>query len=152
TAWHHIAVTFTNSTQTMQFYVDGALVTTAMKALEADGAGHVVTIGNVLSKFPFSGLLDELRIYDRVLTPAEIQAELRSGTAKTLAFTIQQGASGEFSLQEVASGLSVPVQMATAPDGRIFVNELVTGKIRVVTPTATLPWQVQVAPFATLPV
>ena len=42
--------------------------------------------------------------------------------------------------------------MATAPDGRIFVNELYQGNIRVVTPTATLPWQVQAAPFATLPV
>ena len=100
----------------------------------------------------FSGLLDEFRIYDRVLTPAEIQAELRSTTAKTLAFTILPGTGGEFSLQEVASGLSVPVQMATAPDGRIFVNELNSGNIQVVTPTAALPWQVQATPFATLPV
>jgi glucose/arabinose dehydrogenase len=42
--------------------------------------------------------------------------------------------------------------MATAPDGRIFVNELNTGNIRVVTPTATLPWLLQAAPFAHLDV
>ena len=152
TAWHHIAVTFTNSTQALQFYVDGALATTATKALEADGAGHVVTVGNLFGNNTFSGLLDEFRIFSRVLTLAEIQAEVTS-TAKTLAFTILPGTTGgEFSLLEVASGLNVPVQMATVPDGRIFVNELVTGNIRVVTPTATLPWQVQAAPFATLPV
>ena len=48
TNWHHIAVTFTDSTKTLQIYVDGALATTATKALEADGAGHVVTVGNLL--------------------------------------------------------------------------------------------------------
>ena len=48
TNWHHVAVTFTDSTNTLKIYVDGALVTTATKALEADGAGHVVTLGNLL--------------------------------------------------------------------------------------------------------
>ena len=75
TNWHHIAVTFTDSTNTLQIYVDGALATTATKALEADGAGHVVTLGNLLGSNPFSGLLDDVRIYSRVLTLAEIQAD-----------------------------------------------------------------------------
>src|SRR5262245_47994948 len=70
----------------------------------------------------------------------------------TLAFSIVAGASGDFALQEVVSGLNFAVNMATAPDGRIFVNEYLTGKIRVVTPTATLPWHLQAAPFATLPI
>ena len=47
TNWHHVAVTFTDSTNMLKIYVDGALVTTATKALEADGAGHVVTVGNL---------------------------------------------------------------------------------------------------------
>ena len=50
TNWHHIAVTFTDSTNTLQIYVDGTLVTTATKALEADGAGHVVTLGNLFEQ------------------------------------------------------------------------------------------------------
>ena len=151
TAWHHIAVTFTNSTQTMQFYVDGALATTAPKALEADNPGHVMTVGNLLGDNSFSGLLDEFRIFSRVLTQAEIQAELRSRTAKTLAFTILPGTGGDFSLQEVVGGLIFPASMATAPDGRIFVTELYKGNIRVVTPTTTLPWQLQTTPFYTFP-
>jgi len=78
------------------------------------------------------------------------ETELMS-TERTLSFTISQGTGGAFSLQEVASGLNFPTAMATTPDGQIiFVTELVTGKIRVVTPTATLPWQLQAAPFATL--
>ena len=75
TNWHHVAVTFTDSTNTLRIYVDGALATTATKALEADGAGHVVTLGNQQGNNPFSGLLDDVRIYNRVLTPAEIQAD-----------------------------------------------------------------------------
>ena len=47
TNWHHIAVTFTDATNLLNIYVDGALATTATKALEADGASHVVTIGNL---------------------------------------------------------------------------------------------------------
>ena len=73
------------------------------------------------------------------------------GTAQTLAFTILQGADGAFSLQQVVGNLDFPVPMATAPDGRIFVGELSTGKIRVVTPTPSLPWQLQSTPFATVP-
>ena len=75
TNWHHVAVTFTDSTNTLQIYVDGALATTATTALEADGAGHVVTLGNLLGSYPFSGLLDDVRIYNRALTLAEIQAD-----------------------------------------------------------------------------
>jgi len=82
----------------------------------------------------------------------QAETELTS-TAKTLSFTIPQVTGGAFSLQEVVSGLNFPTAMATALDGRIFVTELFTGKIRVVTPQATpLPWQLQAAPFATLPV
>ena len=75
TNWHHIAVTFTDSTNTLRMYVDGVLITTATKALEADAATHVVTLGNLHNSNPFSGLLDEFRIYSRVLTLAEIQTD-----------------------------------------------------------------------------
>jgi len=68
-------VTFTDSTNTLRIYVDGALVTTATKALEADNAAHVATVGNHNGNNPFSGVLDEVRIYTRVLTLAEIQAD-----------------------------------------------------------------------------
>ena len=75
TNWHHVAVTFTDATNLLNLYVDGVLRTTATKALEADGASHVVTVGNHQGSNPFSGVLDEVRIYSRVLTLAEIQAD-----------------------------------------------------------------------------
>ena len=80
TNWHHVAVTFVDATNTLSFYVDGTLRTTATKALEADGANHLAIFGNHLFGTPgeanaFSGLLDEVRIYNRALTLAEIQAD-----------------------------------------------------------------------------
>jgi len=78
TNWHHIALVFTRSSNTLQFYVDGTLRTTATKALEADGAGHVFTLGNHLSSYPFSGLIDELRIYNQALTAAQITTAMNA--------------------------------------------------------------------------
>src|SRR4029077_15919498 len=75
TNWHQVAVTFTRNINTLKMYVDGALVTTATKALEADNAAHVVTLGNLPGNDTFSGLLDEVRIYTRGLTLTEIQAD-----------------------------------------------------------------------------
>ncbi len=80
TAWHHVAVTFVDATNTLRFYVDGTLRTTATKALEADGATHLAIFGNHLYATPgeanaFSGLLDEVRIYNRALTLTEIQTD-----------------------------------------------------------------------------
>src|SRR5262249_2510959 len=78
----------------------------------------------------------------------QAENELAS-TQKTLSFTIVQGPSGAFGLQQVVGGLNTPVTMATTPDGRIFVNELTTGNIRVVTPNP-LPqlWTLQTTVFA----
>jgi hypothetical protein len=78
TNWHHIAMTFTNATKLVIIYVDGALATTAPKGLEADGADHIVMLGNHLGRNTFSGLLDEVRIYNRALTQAEIQTDMNT--------------------------------------------------------------------------
>ena len=75
TNWHHVAVTFTEATTLLNIYVDGVLRTTAIKTLEGDGTGHVVTVGNHQGSNPFSGLLDDVRIYSRALTLAEIQTD-----------------------------------------------------------------------------
>ena len=74
TNWHHIAVTFTRSTNTVAMYVDGTLRTTAVRNLEADGGSHVVTVGNMRGSNPFSGSIDEVRVYNQVLTAAQITA------------------------------------------------------------------------------
>jgi hypothetical protein len=72
--WHHIAAVFTRATSRLQIYVDGTLRTSATKDLEPDNAAHVVTIGNMLGSTAFSGLVDEVRIYNHALSAAEVAA------------------------------------------------------------------------------
>ena len=54
----------------------------------------------------------------------------------------------------IASGLNFPVQMAMAPDRRIFFNERLTGKIRVLQRGAGSPpaYSLRSRPFYKLPV
>lgn len=49
-------------------------------------------------------------------------------------FSISQPPTGDLQLQSVLSGLSFPVGMALAPDGRVFFNERLTGRIRIINP------------------
>lgn len=49
-------------------------------------------------------------------------------------FSISQPPTGDLQLQSVLSGLNFPVGMALAPDGRVFFNERLTGRIRLINP------------------
>jgi glucose/arabinose dehydrogenase len=57
-----------------------------------------------------------------------------SEATKTLSFSVSQPPTGDLQLQSVISGLNFPVGMTLAPDGRVFFNERLTGKIRIINP------------------
>jgi hypothetical protein len=80
TNWHHLALVYTTSTQTA--YLDGSQVAT-MSGTPNPGVSNIIYIGNgyantgiqgisTTGNQPFSGLIDEVRFYNAVLTPAEI--------------------------------------------------------------------------------
>jgi Concanavalin A-like lectin/glucanases superfamily len=74
--WHHIAYT-NNSAGTQSIYRDGVLV--ASGATGTGGSMNTATtlaIGTSRNAGSFSGFLDEVRVYDTELTPAEITAAL----------------------------------------------------------------------------
>jgi hypothetical protein len=81
TNWHHIALVFTRSSNTLQFYLDGTLRTTATKNLEADGTSHTFVIGNHLNSYPFSGLIDEVRVYGQALTATQVSTDMNTPLA-----------------------------------------------------------------------
>ena len=81
TNWHHIALVFTRASNAVQIYVEGTLRTTATKNLEADDAAHGVTIGNQGGNNPFSGLIDEVRIYNQALTAAQVSTDMNTPLA-----------------------------------------------------------------------
>ncbi len=79
TNWHHVAVVFTRATNTLRFYVDGTLRTTATRNLEADGTSHAVVIGNMQVSHAFSGLIDEVRLHAQALTAAQVVSGMNAG-------------------------------------------------------------------------
>jgi concanavalin A-like lectin/glucanase superfamily protein/putative Ig domain-containing protein/lipid A 3-O-deacylase PagL len=80
-AWHHIALTYSNGTFTG--YLDGKADGTSFFPSESLPTGTGLGIGGHSNFVPedFDGLIDELRVYDRALDPAEIQGIFNVGSA-----------------------------------------------------------------------
>ena len=79
--WTHITVTYTTAAggSTMKFYIDGALVATVTGANQNILQGNnALRIGNSNASISegFNGVIDELRIYNRALSAAEIVADM----------------------------------------------------------------------------
>jgi hypothetical protein len=77
--WYHVAATYDGSTQ--RLYADGARV--AFSIVDAPlppGAAHEVFISS-LAGSSMNGLIDEVAIYNRALTAAEIQSHFTAGRA-----------------------------------------------------------------------
>ena len=77
-AWTHVAVTFDGSA--LRIYVDGTLVTTRTGASPPPVSTNPLRIGGdaVWSDEFFDGSLDEIRVYDRALTAAEITSDMNT--------------------------------------------------------------------------
>ena len=85
--WLHIAATLDGGSGDMRLYVNGQIVaetnTTSRPTCPLTGANRSVCIGNTpgTAGFPFDGWIDEISLYSRALTQAEIQSIYLAGTA-----------------------------------------------------------------------
>ena len=80
--WHHLAVVLTLG-QAAAFYIDGRLSSTQPLATAAAANGAPLWIGTLPGSYngsPFTGSLDEVRIYDQTLSASDIAA-LVAGTS-----------------------------------------------------------------------
>ncbi len=73
--WYHVAATFNDSTNTVLLYVNGALVQTGSLTYSPTTETADLLIGRSIDNEYWNGSLDDLRIYPKVLTLAEV-AEL----------------------------------------------------------------------------
>src|SRR3989344_3616023 len=101
--WHHVVVVSISTTD-MRLYVDGvqrdtALNTAKTRVLNATGLAFVSACDP--DRF-FNGLLDEMRIYNRALSAAEVQALYKSGAQKFTAPPTNLGLVGYWSMNEGA--------------------------------------------------
>jgi hypothetical protein len=84
--WTHIAVTYTNAAAgTMQFYINGvpsgAAVTGTGLIANTNGAIRIGGNNSSLNEF-FSGLIDEVRVYNRALSAAEITTDMNAAIVR----------------------------------------------------------------------
>lgn len=86
--WYHLAVTRAAGTYTL--HINGIAVATSSDSHAIADASAPLTIGQAEGGFNFNGLLDEIAIYNRALTTAEIQSIFNAGSfgqCKTASFT-----------------------------------------------------------------
>jgi hypothetical protein len=121
-AWSHVAMTFDPSTGQYALYVNGAQVVSVASPGDNLGTTRNVSIGREESYLPryFNGLIDELAIYNRALSPAEIQAIHNAGSAgkcngTTVAPPVAQ-------LQNISTRLQVGTGDSLAIGGFIVVG------------------------------
>ena len=75
--WSHLAVVFNGSQ--VQFYMNGALASTAALAASIRHAATRCYLGaDVSADQFFSGSLDDVRLYNRALTQAEVQTDMNT--------------------------------------------------------------------------
>jgi hypothetical protein len=74
--WHHVAITFDSGVADGgSFYVDGAYVNSLTMTVNSQAQGLVIGAGNNPSSTQFfKGIIDDARVYNKILTPSEIQA------------------------------------------------------------------------------
>jgi hypothetical protein len=79
--WHHMALTFQSGGQAV-LYVDGQAKATGTAPVFSFNASPL-RFGTMLDGFwtPYNGLLDEVQIYNRALSAAEIQSIFNAGSA-----------------------------------------------------------------------
>jgi len=123
TNWHHVAVTFQASTKQVKLYIDGVQDGAGNLNLQPDGSGRVARVGAVgISPTQyFAGKLDEIRIYQRVLTASEIQADMANqigppAPSPTFTLTVNNGTgSGSYT-----NGTVVAITANAPPSGQVF--------------------------------
>lgn len=80
--WSHLALTYDGTA--LRLYVNGVLAATRSVTGSASTSSNPLRVGgNVVWGEYFAGLIDEVRVYDRALTPAEIQADMETPVVST---------------------------------------------------------------------
>jgi glucose/arabinose dehydrogenase len=133
-------VTGTFDGSTIRLYIDGVFVGQAEFEGEYNAdPGLPLRIGSAAycsSCNRWSGIIDELRIYDRALGDDEIKqlynvSDISLGLIGSWKF---EGDTKEYLQKHDGTTVTMLTSMVFAPDGRLFFTEKNTGAIRIMTP------------------
>ena len=101
--WTHLAVTYDGST--LRLYVNGTLVASNAHAGAMPGSSDPLQIGgdSLYGQF-FQGMIDDVRVYNVALTPAQIQSDMATPVAPPVSDTEPPSAPGTLTATAVGSG------------------------------------------------
>lgn len=72
--WRHVCATRNSTTGQVKIYIDGTLETTANMPTGTKSAASTLIIGGSVKYGSFNGLIDNMKIFDSVLTDAQISS------------------------------------------------------------------------------
>jgi PKD repeat protein len=78
--WTHVAATYDGAT--MQIYVNGVSVASRAQTGLLSTSADALTIGGNPGGENFAGIIDEVRVYNRALSPTEIQADMNAAVQR----------------------------------------------------------------------
>lgn len=143
TAWHHVALTWSRTSQVVRFYVDGALVSTTGTSgspIEASSGFHIGASAQGTGVRAFDGYIDDVAVFDRELDGPYI-AGLSNGTYQVMARPYGVGCQGMAASVAGAPRLgstSFAVQLDGAPASAPTV--LIFGDSNTTWPPFALPF------------
>jgi hypothetical protein len=113
--WSHLAVTWDGTT--LRLYVDGAQAgSTTVTGTLLDSTGPLDIGGNDVWGEYFSGLIDEVRVYNRALAASEIQTDMNQPVGAGAPPADSQPPTAPTSLQPSVSGNTVTLTWGAATD------------------------------------
>lgn len=123
--WSHVAVTFDGGT--LRFYVNGAEVASRIQPGAIATSTNALQIGgdNLYSQF-FKGTIDEVRIYNRALSAAEIQTDMNTPVSYTgplqISSIVQQGNDIQITWRTVGGKTNALQAASGSGDGSLSSN------------------------------
>jgi len=104
--WHHVVFQFDNSASEYRLYVDGALDNSLSAAGQDRSGSGPISLGYFASAFQYAGNLDEIALYDSVLSLSDIQAHYNSGAGEVYCSGDQAPVVGDIPDQTIVAGTS----------------------------------------------
>ena len=144
--WYHVAATWDGESGIMKLYINGQLASQTVTAVRPFGDlipedSPGVGIGNLndgQNNFPFTGDIDEISLYNRALSAAEIQAIYNAGSAGKCAGPLPPGITVQPSNQTTVEGSNVVLSVAAGGTGPFSYQWNFNGKNILGATNATL--------------
>lgn len=118
--WYYVAVTYDGSQ--IKLFIDGAEEKGSSKSQtgEIDASGNNCCIGASAGQYPFNGIIDEVRIYNRALSESEIKESYQRAQQKEKVETPKKEEIKQ--KEEIAKTVKEEVKISTQPKGGTIMS------------------------------